>query len=376
MSMKVLIAPDKFKGTLAASAAAEAIGRGWGKVRSQDDIAVLPISDGGEGFGEILGGLLGAQTQRTKTVNAAHLPCLAEWWWEPRSQTAIIEAARVNGLAMLPLGKYHPFELDTFGLGAVLEAALDRRARRCLVGIGGSATNDGGFGVARALGWSFISSKCVPIEKWTGLQTLEHFKVPTRTRWFTDVVVGVDVQNPLLGICGCSRVYGPQKGLRSRDFALAERCLATLAERAAQELHRDFTDVPGGGAAGGLGYGLRTFLDAQLEQGFDIFARYANLANRLANAQLVITGEGSIDAQTVMGKGVGRLASLCKTNGVPCLGMAGVIRGGAGVRSLFRKTYALAPDLTTKLRAIAEPVFWLERAAAQAAREWTATDPT
>ena len=372
MSLKVLIAPDKFKGTLTASAAAEAMRCGWSSVRAGDEITVLPMSDGGDGFGEILSQLLGAQKQRTQTVNAARVPCIAEWWFEPTSRTAIIEAARVNGLALLPPGKYHPFELDTFGLGALLQAALDRGAQKCLIGIGGSATNDGGFGVARALGWSFFSFKRTPIEKWTDLHTLERFKAPERKKWFKEIIVGVDVQNPLLGEHGCSRVYGPQKGLRPEDLPRAEKCLGALAERAKWELHRDFAKEPGAGAAGGLGYGLRTFLDAHLEPGFAIFARCANLATTLATTQLVLTGEGSLDAQTLMGKGVGELATLCRTHKVPCVGLAGVVPDAAKARALFHKTYALVPDLATAPLAMEEPAHWLERAAAQAARDWSA----
>jgi len=158
MGLRVLIVPDKFKGTLTAQQAAEAIARGWSQTRNDDSIELLPMSDGGDGFGVVLSELLEAQVQSTKTVDAAHRPVVAEWWWEPRSATAIVEAARVNGLAQLPRGKFHPFELDTFGLGQVLREAVQAGAKRCVVGIGGSATNDGGFGMARAMGWEFINS--------------------------------------------------------------------------------------------------------------------------------------------------------------------------------------------------------------------------
>src|SRR5262245_59514644 len=123
MPLKVLIVPDKFKGTLSAPAAAEAMAAGWRQARPKDDLELLPMSDGGDGFGEALGARLGAKVQRVKTVDAAHRPCTAEWWWEPKSRTAIIESARVIGLANLPPGKFHPFQLDTFGLGAVIRAA-------------------------------------------------------------------------------------------------------------------------------------------------------------------------------------------------------------------------------------------------------------
>jgi glycerate kinase len=165
---------------LTASAAAQAIARGWSKVRPQDSLDLLPITDGGDGFGEAMGGLLRANVISTRTVDAAHRPCMAKWWWEPRTKTAIIESASAIGLAMLPPKRFHPFELDTFGLGRLIQAALSRKATRCLIGIGGSATNDGGFGLARALGWEFIGSRRRPIEQWTELLNLQRIKAPKR----------------------------------------------------------------------------------------------------------------------------------------------------------------------------------------------------
>jgi glycerate kinase len=170
--MKVLVVPDKFKGTLTAAAAAEAMARGWRKARPQDQLDLLPMSDGGDGFGEVVSALLQASPQTVKTVDAAHSPRHATWWWERKTKTAIIESAKIIGLAMLPPGKFHPFELDTFGLGAGLRAAQAEGATRILVGIGGSATNDGGFGVARALGWKFLDERGKQIECWTKLHRL------------------------------------------------------------------------------------------------------------------------------------------------------------------------------------------------------------
>ena len=368
--MKVLIAPDKFKGTLAARAAAEALARGWRQARPGDNLALLPISDGGDGFGELVSACVGAASQEIRTLDAAHRPCVSEWWWEPESRTAIIEAARVNGLAQLPPGKYHPFELDTAGLGAIFEAALAHGARRCLVGIGGSATNDGGFGLARALGWSFLNDHGQVMERWTELHALSQFTFPRRERWFDEVLVAVDVQNVLLGPFGCTRVYGPQKGLRTEDFEFAERCLGRLAEVAKRELPFDAASEPGAGAAGGLGFGLRCFLGARLEPGFGLFAQHAGLQECLCSVELVVTGEGAIDASTLMGKGVGELAARCRQAGLPCRGLGGAVADAARADNLFTKTYALAPDLTSREEALAEPALWLERLAARAASEW------
>ena len=368
--MRVLIIPDKFKGTLTALAAAEAIARGWGRARPGDVLELLPMSDGGDGFGEIVSRLLGAEPQTAKTVDAAHRPCEAAWWWHEAGRTAIIESAQAIGLARLPPGKYHPFELDTEGLGVLLEAVVARGARRCLIGIGGSATNDAGFGLARALGWQFFNPQGERLSRWTELHALAQARPPDRAPAFEELSVAVDVQNPLLGPAGCTRIYGPQKGLRPEEFEFAERCLEHLVDILERELHLGCASQPGGGAAGGLGYGLLCFAGARLEPGFGLFARYAQLLQRLPGAQLVITGEGAIDASTLMGKGVGELAALCRQFQVPCIGLAGAVLAAESHPPLFTKTYALTPDLVAREQALAEPAVHLERLATQAARAY------
>jgi glycerate 2-kinase len=363
---KILIAPDKFKGTLTAAAAAEAIARGWHRVRPDDALELLPISDGGDGFGESLGALLGAQSQTVRAIDAAHRPCRTGWWWEPKSKTAIIESARVIGLAMLPPTRFHPFQLDTFGLGLVLRAAAKRGARRCIVGIGGSATNDGGFGLARALGWKFLNRAGKPILRWTELPTLAFMVAPRRRRWFEELIVAVDVQNRLLGMRGATRVYGPQKGLRPRDLEPAERSLRRLDEIFQRQFGNDFARMPGAGAAGGLGFGLQAFARARLEPGFDLFADGAKLDRRLRAADLVITGEGRLDASTFMGKGVGEIARRCRRWKIPCVALVGAVRRSAELNRLFTQVHALT-DLTSMTKATAKPAYWLEQLAERSA---------
>ena len=370
MSLKVLIVPDKFKGTLTALEAAAAIALGWRKSRPQDVLELLPMSDGGDGFGEAISGLLRARAQTIKTVDAAHRSCGARWWWEPNSKTAIIESANVIGLAQLPAKKFHPFELDTFGLGAVMRAAAARGAKRCLIGIGGSATNDGGFGVARALGWEFLDGAGKPITSWTGLGALAKLRPPKRRRWFEELIVAVDVQNPLLGMRGCTRIYGPQKGLRVEDFPLAESSLRWLAKVAREQLQNSNAKEPGAGAAGGLGFGLRCFAGAQLQSGFDLFARKAELTRRLRWADLVITGEGAIDPSTRMGKGVGEIAERCRKLKIPCLGLAGVVIVGRNSKRKYFTQQRGLTELTTVEKAKGKAAFWLERLAREMGREW------
>jgi glycerate kinase len=371
MSLRVLLIPDKFKGTLTASQAANAIAAGWRKVRPTDRLTLLPMSDGGDGFGGIFGGLLGATPRTLQTVDAAYRRVRAQWWFAPSSRTAIVESANVIGLAMLPAGRFHPFELDTFGLGAVLNAAARIGARHCLIGIGGSATNDGGFGMARALGWQFLDERSMPIQRWTELDSLSRIVPPTKPPLKRmKVVVAVDVQNPLLGPRGASRVYGPQKGLRSSDFIRAERCLRRMAEVMRRTSGKDHAATPGAGAAGGLGFGLFAFAGARAESGIDLFSRHARLRRRLRAVDLVITGEGSTDRSTLMGKGVGDIARLCQQLRIPCIGLAGVARNERAVRRVFASVSAITPGLTTPENARTQPARWLKKLAAVVGEDW------
>jgi glycerate 2-kinase len=425
MALKVLIVPDKFKGTLTARAAAEAMARGWRSARPLDTLELLPMCDGGDGFGEVMSELLAAKVQTARTIDAAHRPCTTRWWWVAERKLALIESARVIGLAMLPpgqggikrwtgpravparsaqeearvlgrperpgaigaaasrdgsrsgesdaalrVGQFHPFALDTFGLGLVLRAAAAKGARHCLVGIGGSATNDGGFGLARALGWQFLDHAGKPIEHWTGLAELARIHPPRRRRWFRTLTVAVDVRNPLLGQRGATRVYGPQKGLRADDVPRAELCLRRLARVVREHLQHDFAQLPGAGAAGGLGFGLLAFVGAELTAGFELFGREAGLEQRLRGADLVLTGEGAIDRQTLMGKGAGQIAQRCRELGIPCLGLAGRLEAGAATRRLFTRVHALS-ELTGLAQAKSQAGRWLERLAGQAASEWS-----
>lgn len=364
--LRVLVAPDKFKGTLTAHAAAEAIARGWQRGRPADTLELLPIGDGGDGFGEILSACLKAKPQTVKTVDAAHGPRTATWWWKPRSKTAIIESARIIGLALLPPGKHHPFELDTFGLGAALKAAALKGTRHCIIGIGGSATNDGGIGLARALGWQFLNAAGEPITAWPDLRNLARFGPPKKRRLFPRLTVAVDVQNRLLGSQGCTRVYGPQKGLRPEDFPTAEAALGKLAAVVRKQLGLATAQMPGAGAAGGLGFGLMTFLGATMAPGFALLARHAKISGKLRRANLVITGEGAIDASTLMGKGVGELAQLCRQHRVPCVGLAGAVQPSPAVRRRFIQAAGLL-EITDADSARARAAYWLEQLAERVA---------
>jgi glycerate 2-kinase len=179
------------------------------------------------------------------------------------------------------------------------------------------------------------------------------------------------VRNPLLGKHGASRIYGPQKGLRPIDLGIAERCLSRLSAVVEEQWKKDFAAVPGAGAAGGLGFGLFAFTKAKAESGIDLFSRWSRLERRLRSTDLVITGEGSIDDSTLMGKGVGDVARLCRRFGIPCLGLAGVLKDEDRVRRLFTDVQSMTPGLTTRERSGSRPRYWLGRLAQEAGKLWT-----
>lgn len=370
-SLRVLIVPDKFKGTLTARQAAAAIANGWMDVRPNDRIEELPMADGGDGFGEVLGHLLKAQRRTCDTVDSAGRARTAEWWFDASTHTAIVETAQVIGLALLPAGQYHPFALDTFGLGAVFRQAERAGGRRLCVGIGGSSTNDGGFGLARSLGWRFLDAGGNELRGWTALDRLARLEAPMQRFAFDELIIATDVDNPLLGAAGASRIYGPQKGLREVDLPKAEACLERLAEVTKALMGEDVSLERGAGAAGGLGFGLKAFCGGRFQPGGDIFARLSRLDQRIEDADLVITGEGAMDAQTLMGKGVGVIARAAARAGKPCISLAGSVSvEPASVPWPNFRSYSIVPDLANVEQAKAHADSCLRQLAAVAAREF------
>lgn len=369
MALRILIVPDKFKGTLTASQAAQAIATGWTATRPNDVVDLLPMADGGDGFGEIIGHLLNAQPQECLTIDSAGHSRNANWWFAPTTRTGIIETAQSNGLALLPNKQFHPFQLDTFGIGALLMAATHAKARRIYVGLGGSATNDGGFGLARALGWTFWNGRGTELQAWTELLQLTRVQTPSQGLPGTaELVIAVDVTNPLLGPSGATRVYGPQKGLRESEVPMAEDCLTRLARVTQELLQHDYATEPGSGAAGGLGFALHAFCGGKIQPGAEVFATLAGLAQRINDADLVVTGEGGFDSQSLMGKGVGTVAQACARAGKRCLCLAGSVKPmnmpGEGFRA-----YSIVPTIGELEYAQVHASEGLRQLAARVARE-------
>jgi glycerate kinase len=292
-------------------------------------------------------------------------------------RTAVIEMARASGLVLLKSSERNPLVTSTFGTGELICLALDLRVRKILVGIGGSATNDGGTGMARALGVRFLDRRGRPLPEGGGalakLDRIDLTRLDPRVRNVT-FEVACDVTNPLTGPNGAAAVYGPQKGATPEMVATLDKGLSNLASCIKRDLHKDVEALEGAGAAGGLGAGLVAFLGATLARGVDIVTNAVGLPAKLRGADLVLTGEGRIDAQSAFGKAVCGVAAAAKAAGVPCIVLAGSVGDGAdalfarGVTAVF--SIARGPASEKDMMSNAEHL--LEAAACQVVRAFSA----
>ena len=341
--MRVLVCPDKFRGTLTARQAADAIARGWRRARPNDELVLAPLADGGEGTLDAL--VPGAdpsipglrRIERTVTgPDGDPLDAQAG----VRGRTGVVEMARASGLQLLTQARRDPCRTTTRGTGDLMRALLDQDVDRLLVGLGGSATNDGGTGMARALGIRFLDAEGEAIRE-GGAALLNLARIDARgidPRLATVDCVGLtDVDNPLCGPTGASATYGPQKGASPEDVWDLDRALGHLAAVANRDLGLDLQHEPGAGAAGGLGFGLLAFCGASLRAGVDAVMQALGFDDQIRGADLVVTGEGTFDEQSLHGKvpaGVMRAAELARITVAIVCGFAQVHPEGVLVRSL------------------------------------------
>jgi len=321
--MRILIAPDKFKGSLTAVEAAEAIELGWKEAVPGTSFDRACLADGGEGTVDVFSSWDGAQMKRADVCDALGRALCAEYVWIPGERLAVIEMSAASGLAKIPESERDILQSTTFGTGQLIQDAMALRPSTIAVGLGGSATNDGGAGLASALGWRFQDRFGLAVEPTPWSLCDIAGIVPPSTRAPVKIIALSDVKNPLLGLRGCSRVYGPQKGATEEAVGLLESRLEHFADVCERTFGTSHRDTPGAGAAGGTGFGLLTFCGAEIVSGFDWIAERLGLEARVAACDLVITGEGSIDAQTLEGKVPGALAALAKKHGKPCIAFAG-----------------------------------------------------
>jgi glycerate kinase len=363
--MKILLAPDKFKGSLGATEVAECIRRGFQRGGIVADYRILPIADGGEGTAEAMRAALDGTWIDASAHDALGREITARYAWA--NGVAIIEMSSASGMWRIDPCERDPLHASTFGTGELIADAARRGARQIFVGLGGSATNDAGAGMAAALGYRFLTSDGDPLEPVpANLLALLSVRAPENLT-LPPVIALCDVRNPLLGERGATRVFGPQKGATPAMVHVIEQALEHLADIVAQDLECDHRNVPGAGAAGGLGFGLVTFCGASIRRGFETVAELIHLEQAIAESDLVVTGEGRIDAQTLEGKGPDGVARFARKHGKPVIALAGgVTPEGA---ALFDIARAIAPEGMPIEEAITRAVELVESAAAAVAAE-------
>jgi glycerate kinase len=336
--MKIVLAPDSFKGSLTAAQVCKAMQNGVERVFPEATAAAVPMADGGEGTVQSLVDAVGGEIIPVPVTGPLGGEVTAFFGRLNDGKTAVIEMAAASGLPLVPAEQRDPRRATTRGTGELIRAALDRGCTHLLIGIGGSATNDGGAGMAQALGFRLLDADGVELPPGgAALNRLARIdprgKDPRLER--TEIVVACDVNNPLTGPDGATAVYGPQKGVTPDMVAELDRALDRFARVVRDEFGKDILSLPGAGAAGGLGGGLVALLGATLRPGVTMVIETVNLAEQLAAADLVLTGEGRIDGQTVYGKTPIGVAECAKTYGLPVLAVAGYI--GQGVAAVYEE---------------------------------------
>lgn len=334
--MKIVIAPDKFKGSMTALEVAEAVERGLRQVLPDVEIIKVPMADGGEGTVRSLIDATGGVLQEVPVTGPLGEARQASFGILGDGKTAIIEMAAASGLALVPLERRNPLITTTRGTGDLIQAAVEAGCQHLIIGIGGSATNDGGLGMAQALGFRFLDAAGQELGPGGGsLIRLAHIntsQVDPRLQELK-VTVACDVNNPLIGPEGAAAIYGPQKGATPEMVQQLDQALANFARVVETDLGLTIAEIPGAGAAGGLGAGLMAFLRAELQPGVDIVLDITGLREKLPGAKLVITGEGAMDRQTVYGKTPIGVAKAAKTLGIPVIAIVGSM--GPGIETVY-----------------------------------------
>jgi glycerate kinase len=370
--VKILIAPDKFKGALNARDVAGNISKGLYEALPNAEIEIVPMADGGEGTAEAICEARSGSWLKCKAHDPIGREIEARYGWIENGKLAVMEMSEASGMRRLTENERDPVRTTTFGVSEMILDAANRGANQIIVGLGGSATNDGGWGMARALGYRFFSDARELKENVSELRNLTKIEVPTAANaspaWTVSpasskmrptsssggppqlkIIAAVDVRNPLLGDNGATQVFGPQKGASNDELKVLEQALTRLANVVAEDFGFDYRDKPGAGAAGGLGFGLVSFCGATIRPGFDVVAEAVELESKMKDADVVITGEGSLDRQTLEGKTPAGVARLARKLGKKVFAIVGRDKGDRQADELFDQVYELArPDMSEK----------------------------
>jgi len=374
--MKIVLAPDSFKESMSATEAVAAMRAGVLEVIPDAECVGVPMADGGEGTVDAVVEALHGQHVATDVTDPLGRTITARYGYVPLRQLAVIEMAAASGLELIPPDERDILRASTFGVGQLIRSALDRGAEELLIGLGGSATNDGGAGMLSALGASFVDVDGTPLEPGgAALRRLDHIDTSGLDPRLRDIRIRVasDVTAPLLGPTGASAVFGPQKGATPADVEVLEAGLTQLASVCRKTLGNANPQRPGVGAAGGLGFALVEFLGAETKPGVDEVAETVGLERAVSDAEWVFTGEGSVDAQTVMGKTPFGVAQVAKRAGARVVIFAGRVAADASVLlgHGVERLIAITADGTPIEQALRDGAQSLTRATADFCREIT-----
>lgn len=327
---KIILAPNSFKGSMTASRVGEAMARGARAALKSVHLEIIPLADGGDGFLEALLYQGGVSLQELIVKDPLGRSIKSAFGLLADGRTAVIEMARASGLALLSEGEANPMLTSSYGTGELIKGALEQGCRKIILGLGGSASNDGGLGLAQALGAKFYDKEGQLLgfggQNLVKLATMDLSGLPQALESL-ELIIASDVENPMLGPQGATRVYGPQKGARPEMIELLEEGLENLAQIIKREKGKEVAMIAGSGAAGGIGGGLLGFLGGEIVSGIELVLEMVNFYQRIEGAHLIITGEGAIDSQTAYGKvpfGVGKIAQKKR---VPVVALAGSVSG-------------------------------------------------
>ena len=376
--MNVLLCPDSFKDALSAEEAAKAMAQGIQRAAPNAITQLCPLADGGEGSLDALIAATHAERRTLTVQDALGRPRQAAWGWLSEQRTAFIELAEASGLQHLTREERNALHTTTFGVGELFLAALDAGATHALLLLGGSATNDAGAGMLQALGATLLDAQGQPLPPGGGaLQQLATLDLSTLDPRLADLRVeaAVDVDNPLLGERGASAVFGPQKGATDADVATLDRALGHFADLTAKALGKDDRALPGAGAAGGMGFAAHCFLNATLTPGIEMIMQQANFAQLLNDADVVITGEGRLDGQSLAGKTPIGVSRAAKRQSKPVIVLAGSLGDGwqACTEEGVTAAFALADGLMTLEQALPRTAELLADRCESIARLWLAS---
>ncbi|MFA7430000.1 MAG: glycerate kinase [Rhodospirillaceae bacterium] len=328
--MRVVVAPDSFKGSLTSTQAADSICAGFRDALPDVVCLSIPMADGGEGTVDAIISVVGGEVCSVAATDPLGRPIQAAYGWCPTRRLAVVEMAAASGLPLLTAAERDPARASTFGTGQVIRAALDRGAESLIVGLGGSATTDGGSGLLQALGARLLDAQGQPVDGCGGalgaIAEIDLSGFDSRLRTVA-VTLACDVSNPLLGPNGAVSVFGPQKGILPGDVLRFEAAMSRFADVLTHAAGRDCRATPGAGAAGGLGFGLMAACAADVRSGFDLIAELSDLRGTMAGADLAVTGEGRLDSQSLFGKVPIGIARLGLRTGTPVVAFAGQVEG-------------------------------------------------